>query len=554
MSDQAAGWRGWPHSRRPGAWAGVAAATAFALVLQIAFFIHRAPLNGDEGNYVLNAVHMARGEFARVNTYWSPLMSALGAALIRLGADPEVALRGINIVAVTALVPLAAWLAAATFGPTSAWLAAWLVAVCPLAADLGASAMSEPTAAALGAVGLALAIPRRKQDVPRRASALRFAAAGAVIALGGFARAETWPLIVAVPLLAAWDHSTRRLRAAGAAILAALLCLGVCVIAARSAGVPPDRMSKVRINLNLAQQGLLEDSPRRELSLYGLDRQGERVAERSVARIGASEVLLAIRRGLRELPVVAADLFRVCGSPFPLLLAPLGLLVARRREGVRAAPWALAWSVLVPVLASALTLPAPRYLLATVPGLMCLGAAGVAYFAATPAKRAEATSNEPVRPGWWAACVAALLLLPLPWTVGRPLARMASVPRAYRDAGSWMREHGLRGSMLARPGTYVSIYAGVPEYTFMPATDIESALSYARRHGISFMVLDSWLPLEVRPGFGALLTADGAADGAASRLGLERLHSEPLPDSGRVVVYRVLPTGTDQSPAQRRLR
>jgi len=516
----------------------VLAATGFALVLQAALFLFRAPLAGDEGHYVLNAVHMAHGRFAAVNTFWPPLFSALGAIPIRLGADPEIVLRFINMASVIALVPLGARLSMAAFGPVSVLPAAWLLAVCPLASNLGASTLSEPIGAVFGAVGLALALPWREGTPTGRASPWRFAAAGAVVALGGFGRVEIWSLLPAVFALALWAPLTRNLRAGLAVILGAALCAGAVEVGARTAGLPHDRLAKIRVNLVLNARELQTASAERERVLYGLGADGERVPVASDVDPSAHTMFAAVRRAIRQVPTVIKDLLRSVRSPFPLLLAALGLLFARRRRGSRGAPWALGFAALAPMLAATLTLPAPRYLLPAMPPLMALAGGGVAYLAGALRGRDAAAGRRPrlwAHAGTWVVVAA---LLPLPWCLTIPLGRQKAVPRAYHDMGGWLGSHGHREHMLAPLGTYVSYYAGVPEYTFMPVADIDATLGYARRHGIALLVVDSRLRLDVRPGFAQLLDDDPMAP---QELGLLRLHVEPINASERVLAYQILP-------------
>jgi hypothetical protein len=132
-----------------------------------------------------------------------------------------------------------------------------------------------------------------------------------------------------------------------------------------------------------------------------------------------------------------------------------------------------------------------------------------------------------------------LILLPLPWAIGRPLREAAEVPRAYKDAGRWVADNLPTGRFLARPGTYVSYYAGVLEYTWMPAADAAATADYARRRGIRYICLDGRLSLSTRPGFDRLLSD---SESAGRERGLRLVYDNGRRGADRIVIFEVDPS------------
>jgi hypothetical protein len=320
--------------------------------------------------------------------------------------------------------------------------------------------------------------------------------------------------------------------------VAATLGLG----AIQAAGWTRDYFSKGTIAMSLAGRGLYEDPVTADRVVYGLTPGGERVVDEPGRSMSPAMLIPTARRALRQWPQIVQNLVTECASPLPLLLAPIALLALRWPRRARAVPWALGLAAALPVAISSCVEPIPRYLLPAIPFLMALAAGGVALGVLSRPPGAVAAGVPPVAaavsPRGVALWFALLVLVPLPWAVGRTMNGIAGMPRVYRETGLWMREHLERGRMLARPGTYISYYAGVPEYTWMPAASIEATLAHARRKGIRYLVLDGRLSLASRPGFAALL--EGASD-PATKLGLRGLYTNGDPGADRIIVYQIFP-------------
>lgn len=533
--------------RARGATLGVAGATGASLILQAVFFAHRAPLRGDEGHYVLNALCIARGEFEQVRAFWSPLYSALGAIPVLLGMDPEAACGLVNLLATVALVPVTAWLAAVAFGSAAAVFAAWMIATCPLVAGFGARMFSEPTAALLGAMALALALPSRAAR-PGRRIVVRYFAAGALAVLATLGRNEMFPMMGIVVACGLWGAGPRPRRAAGASLAGVVVTAALLGAVLHSEGWMVRYLSKPG-SLAIVGARLSESPEDLDLANYGLTPDGERMAEQPGASLSFTPAMgkHVVRRALREWPVVFYHLLQGCASPFPLLLAAIGLLVVPWRKGYRVVPLTLGLCAALPLVTSTLVHHQPRYLMPGMPFLMVLAAGGVAngLLCRRSEEIAEATE---VQAGSRATRVlliwiGLLILVPLPWTVSRPLKQMAAIPRVYREVGHWMRDNLPSGRMLARPGTYVSYYAGVPEYTFFPASDAATTIKYARRNQVRYLVVDGRLCCEIRPGVGELLVGD---DEFACALGLRQVYANDAVGPDRVVIYEL----SDEEPGR----
>ncbi|MCK4547977.1 MAG: hypothetical protein KAW17_11110 [Candidatus Eisenbacteria sp.] len=524
--------------------AGVFAATILSLSLQVLFFPKDPPLNGDESHYVMNAYHIAHGQFAQVDGFWSLFYSALSAIPVMLGAQPDTACRLVNTIAVVALVPATAWIAASAFGAAAALFAAWMVATCSLVAGLGPSCFSEPAAVLMAALALGLALPRQLQSGNARVTA-RYVAAGALAIVSALGRIEMAPLIVVVVACALSAPGPRPRWAVFATVIGAGVTAILLGLVLQAGGWTGAYMGKAG-NFMLVSQELLDPSSEKELAHYGLTEDGEAAWEARERIEGRSFYLtpqMAVpvaRRFIQRWPDVVAKLVKGCASPLPLLLVLIGLLLAKRRDGFRIAPWGIAVTAALPLVGAACVAPHSRYIMEAVPFVMVLAAGGVANgILWRPEERATGQESAKGRSGHTRALLVwttLLVLLPAPFAVYRPLRRLAELPTVYREAGLWMRDNLPPGRMLCQPGCAVSYYAGIPEYTFFPASDLGSTVAYARRKGIRYLVLDGRLSLETRPGVGELMRGD---EELANRLALRWVHDNEANGPDRVVIYEV---------------
>jgi hypothetical protein len=530
---------------RDRAW--IAAAAGLALTFQLVLLVNRPPISGDEGKYVINALKIARGELDQVDAYMSPLFSALAAILVRAGIDPEVACRLVNLTATVSLIPATAWLAALVAGWGAAPLAAWMVATCPLVSSLGATGYSEPSAVLFLTIACALVVPRRDPVAAARARG-RAALAGVLCVLAVLVRSELLPMAAAV--VACGLRGARGL-AARALVASALVAAAAAGIALKTTGWGDDYGSKATVALSFAARGLLRDPVTAEKTIYGLTQDGEASVDTAGQTVSIRSLFQAARRVFRLWPLVLSTLMFECASPLPLLVAPIGLLSLGRARCPGASACALALGAALPVAMASVLAPVARYLVPSIPFLMVLAAAGATSWAAgATAGAAPALAPAPsssLAPGGRRKTLAALLLvaLPLPWAVNRPLPSTVSVPTVYREIGHWMRDHLPAGRMLARPGTYVSYYAGIPEYTWIPAAPAAEVVDFARRRGARYLVVDGRLPLANRPGFDALIAGDTAK---AAALGLASVHANDRPGVDRVVIYEIAAAPTDSGP------
>lgn len=546
--------------------AAIAAAALAELLLQIFFMLRRAPLVGDEGNYLFNALAIARGDFGTVSAYNSPLYSVLAAVPVALGVDPEIACRAVNAIAVVALVAITGVVAGAIFTPLAGVLAAWMIVSCPLVAWMGNSALSEPTATVFATAALALVarrFGRREWEEPvlpepgegarsgrdTGATSARFVAAGVLGVVAMLGRSELGYVVLLVGACALWGGHRPR-RAVAMVVAGAAVCALLAFAALSSAGWARGYFSKGTIVVSLAGRGLFDDPATAERVVYGLTPDFERAVDAPGRSLSPGMLLPTARRALRQWPKMIENLVTECASPLPLLLAPLALFAIGWPASRRVVPWALGLAAALPIAISSCVEPVPRYLLPCIPFLMTLAAGGVTHVVLERRSPLEPrSSSSPHRPRSFrhvALWFALLVLVPLPWALGRTLNGIASIPRVYRETGIWMRDHLERGRLLARPGTYISYYAGVPEYTWMPAAGIRETLAHARKKEIRYLVLDGRLSLAARPGFAELLAGETEAP---RRLGLRGVYTNGRKDADRIIVYEILPGEVPDSVA-----
>ncbi len=358
---------------------------------------------------------------------------------------------------------------------------------------------------------------------------------GASAALAILVRPE---LLYVIPVMLAFalSGSRRRGRRVAALLAGFLLAGGLATCAMAAVGWSGGYLFKGTVNVSLAARGAFEDPAEIERIVYALTADGERAIDEPARRLTLASLLAVVRRALRIWPDVAGNLLRALASPIPLFLAPLAFLVVRGSRD-RTALVGIAFMAAAPLAMAACVAPHQRYLASAIPFWAILGAGG-----AIRLTNGSETAAEPTRSGLRIGrrniLVAVLLIAPpLPWAVHRPIRESREVPTVYRDAGRWMGEHLPRGRMLAGSGTYVSYYAGVPEYTFMPAATAEAIVFHARKKGIRYIVLDGRLRYSLRPGLEATFRED--AD-ALDRLGLRPVHSNRRNGGDRVVVLEVL--------------
>lgn len=514
-------------------------ATGTAACRQAFLLARHPPLIGDEGHYAMNALRIAAGRPSEVDAFFSPLYSALSALPIRLGIDPEIACRGVNALLVTALVPGTAWLAGLLFGPAAAGLAAWAMFACPLAASLGATALSEPTATLLGTLALGAALSSDRGPSSSARVDPRFFLASVLAALAAVARSETAIFLLLVFLLACSGERGGRRRAVVGALAGAAVAFALIGVVFQINGWTRAFLSKGTINVSFTTRDLFDDPVQSETVIYGLTPEGDRKVDEEGRKVAARSLIPLAGRAVRRWPTVSANLLHGLASPFPIFLAAFACLASAGGGRLRAARWVLALGAAIPVATSASLFPMPRYVMPAIPPLLVLAAGGAVEHAASRESRGPDGSDAGARAKshrLLALWTLLLVLVPLPFAVQRPLRQAEDVPRAYKETGEWMRRNLPAGRMAARPGTYVSYYAGIPEYTWIPAADATSTVRYMRKHGISYLVIDGLLPLEARPGFRELLASP---EEAARGVGLEVVHSNGRTGWERVVVFRL---------------
>lgn len=472
------------HGRFPVVWGIIVGG---GIVVRAAFLGCRAVLGGDEVHYAESLHRFMEGRFIEgVSDYWSFFYPLAALPLGKLYGSAEPALRLLSVICGGAVVVPCMLLARRLWGDRAALIAGVLVALHPTLIQFSTAAMTESFFTFFIMTALYLLV-RFLQDgggwVPLFC--------GVVLGFAYMARQEAQFILVlfVVVLLLRPRGVSRGRRIARAALLTAFFVLATLphVLLLRAKTGRWTAGSKAAVNLSSPL--IWEDTLERERYVYGLDESG---TERRIETIGAENpvVMLWRRRSMvvsRYLPNLtrgAAHMPGLLATPFLLLLVPLGLFGRSWRRSDRTAECALLLLGIFPFALYAIFRVDTRYLVPFLPIYLLWGARGCGV--------AVSWLRENITPRTGPAIAVLFVMLAslVPFTVRRYSLLAATQPVGHRRVGQWIKENSGEGArVLAPSGWSVSYYAGNPIATYIPWTDPDGLVRFARHHRFEYIVL-----------------------------------------------------------------
>ena len=448
-----------PKSPFPIARIAFALALIAALVLRLWITTRNTGLTMDSPLYVRMAEALAHGSALPGPAHHGyPALIALAGTVIPGREWPG---RVVSLLAGVALVAIVYALARRRLSPAWSAVAAWLVALHPLAALYSGAIMTEAWLVAL-MYGAVLALSHHGP-----------LAAGGLFGLGWLVRPEALAVAPAAALLVrpTWRHVLWMLLGIAAFVLPYTAFLrwerGAWMLTPKTVLVRPLAGDRRQAEWRLTDSTAVADS----VSLA----ERSRVAAPSIAR----EYL---PRLVRHAGVLLES------WPWPLMaLAALGA-------------WA-AWGALFSPLVLLLGLPLlavpfdARFALLFLPALAVFAAAGAAWVSVRFERQRMVV----------AAVASALLALGVFLTWNGPPGALAlhfddgPMPQ-MREAGAWLRGQGRAGLRVMDRKAYVPFFAGA-EHVQFPNDDYDRVLEYARRGRVDYIVFEEYLIPVLRPQF-----------------------------------------------------
>jgi 4-amino-4-deoxy-L-arabinose transferase-like glycosyltransferase len=286
--------------------------------------------------------------------------------------------------------------------------------------------------------------------------------------------------------------------------------------------------------VNLSSPLIWDGGLGREQYVYSLNEEG---TERRIEEIGRENPLRIIwrarngiarayfrnmHRGFNGLPVLLI-------SPFLLVLIPLGIFGRRWERETRGIELLLVILGLFPFLLYSIFSVQTRYMLPFLPVYLMWAALGCEVLVGW------IRDNISRRPAAGMAVLIIIFASLAYMTVRRYSYTRDHLPVEYRQIGNWIRDNvDGKVRILAHSGCAISYYAGVPEATFIPWTDPEGLLKYARHHGYTHLAAEKEYFLRSRPPLAGILDPSGHP-------GLEPVTVFSNTPGGRIILFRILP-------------
>jgi hypothetical protein len=509
---------------------------AGALLFRLVFLSAPRVLTGDEGHYAESLFRFLHGSFLEgVSDYWSFLYPFAAIPFGAFAHDAETGLRLLSAVSGAALVVPSTMIARRLWGNRAAVFAGLFIALQPNLISFSTAAITESLYSLLLMCALYLFL--RGMD---GGGIRRYAAAGAALGLAYLVRPEAIVILVLFALFAlahkgnagpgaSFAARTRR-SIVMAVFFAAMLIPYLFLLRAATGGWTGGSKAAV----NLSSPVVWQDDLAREEYVYRLNDGGtarriDDLAGESALKVFwrqkgaiASGYPAKMGAGFGLLPLLFS-------SPFLLLLVPLGLLGRIWRREDRGAESLILMLGLFPFVFYPLFRVELRYLVPYLPVYLLWAGAGCAvlldWFAACVSARRAAS-----------ATLASLVFLSLvPYTVHRYAVMGQSQPLEWKEIGRWIGENETPAPrILAQSGCSISYYAGNPAAAFIPWTDAEGLVRYARFHRYECLVVDEDYFRAARPTLRSILDDPPP--------GLEALKEFRSESGGRILIYRVKPS------------
>jgi hypothetical protein len=503
-----------------------------ALLLRALFTSARLVLSGDEVHYAESLHLFMQGRIIEgLSDYWSFFYPFAAVPFGLIYGDAETGLRLLSAISGAVLLLPCMLIARNLWGSRSALFAGLLVALHTNLIVFSSAAMTESFYSLLLLLALFFFL-RMMQEGRRRNLIL----AGLLLGLACLARQEAQfvlYLFVLILITGKGGMGVRgpaRRRAAGVVLLILFYVIPLIPYSAVLYEKTGRWHTGSKASVNLSSPVVWEEGLDRERYVYSLDDVG---MDRRIEEIGRMNPLVILwrqkgaiaaryfeefSRGTRLVPLLLA-------TPFLLVLVPVGLFGRRWRE--HGPETTLLLVGLFPFLLYPVFEVEIRYLVPYLPLYLLWGGAGCAVMM-------RWLEDNVARNALVAAVMLFVVFFSLvPYSIRRYSRIRQSQPIEYREIGLWIGERCESGvRILAPPGTSYSYYAGNPAATFIPWTDPEGLLRYARRHRFDYLVLEERYISSRRPMLGQLLSDEGYP-------GLERVKTFSPPNSGTVMLYRI---------------
>ena len=508
-----------------------------ALILRALFMQARLVLSGDEVHYAESLHHFLNGRFIDgVSDYWSVLYPLAAVPFGRLYGGVEPALRLVSVLSGAAAVVPIMYIASRLHGWRAALFTGALVAMHPTLITFSAAAMTEPLYSLLLMMSVLFMILFMERGGWRE-----LVPAGLLLGLAFLVRQEA-QFILAIYLLAILiGRGGEGLKApAGrrigrAAVMAGLFIVVTLPYLAAVHQKTGRWTAGSKAAVNLSSPAIWEEGLERERYVYSLNEEGTRRRIDEIGSEGAVRVLWRQRGAIasRYLPEMNGGvklLPLLLGTPLLLILVPLGLFGRAWKRERRGAEFLLLVLGFFPFVLYSIFRIEIRYLVPFLPLYLLWGGVGcdvIVTWVRENVSRHRALGL---------ATLLVIFMSLVPVTIRRYASVRRSQPLEYIEIGRAVASLGERGKVLAHPGCSASFYAGVPEATFIPWTDMEGLRRYARMHGYRYLVVDEDYIRGFRPTLGGFL------DGSDME-GFERVLSVVKETGGAVVLYRFEPDG-----------
>ncbi|HUV36929.1 MAG TPA: glycosyltransferase family 39 protein [Patescibacteria group bacterium] len=520
-----------PHAERRRFLVSMGILAGGALVVRAAFLGCRMVLSGDEVHYAESLHRFMEGRFTEgFSDYWSFFYPFLALPFGKIYGSAEPALRLLSVICGGAVVVPCMLIARRLWGDRAALLAGILIALHPSLIQFSTAAMTESLSALLVSTALYLLI-RFLQDGGR----WFFVAGGVVLGLAYLTRQEAQfilALVVVVVLLAGAGTVPRGKRLVRAAVLAAFFIVTILPSVFLLRAKTGRWTGGSKASVNLSSPLIWEDGIERERYVYGLNESG---TGRRIDEIGRESVLATlwrqrdavVSRYFPNLTRGVALLPNLLASPFLLLLVPLGLFGRGWRRGDRMIEFVLLLVGILPFVLYAVFRIDFRYLVPFLPVYLLWGARGCGVLVSW------LRENVSPRPILSVITLFVILASLVPFTVRRYALLAASQPVEYREIGRWIRDNGGGGAMILAPsGWSVGYYAGNPLATFIPWTDPDGLIRYARYHRFEYLVLGTAYIEHARPALEPLVREPEYP-------GFELIHTFTDRSGGEILLYRL---------------
>jgi hypothetical protein len=507
-----------------------------ALLLRAAFVASRAVLGGDEIHYAESLHRLMEGRILDgVSDYWSFLYPFVSLPFGLMYGDAESGLRLCSILCGSALVIPSVLIAFRLWGRKAALFAGVLVALHTNLIDFSTAAMTESLYALLLMFSLYLLV-RCIQGAGHASLVLL----GVMLSLAYQTRQEAqfitvlFVIVVLVGRGGAGLGGRLRLRIGRAAML--VLIFLVCsvpysILMHRKTG---EWTSGSKAAVNLSSPRIWEDGLDRERYVYGLNDDGiarkiDEIGDMSVFEVLwrrkgsiAAGYFQKLSRGFHLVPMLLT-------TPLLLLLVPLGLFGRRWSKSGRAVELVMLLVGVFPFVLYAVFLVQIRYLVPFLPIYLLWGARGCEVIGKW------LRENVPQGAAVHTAVLLVVFASLIPFTINRFSVVRAGQRVEYREIGRWIRGNTDGDvKVLAHPGCPVSYYAGDPEASFIPWTDPEGLIHFARHHQYGYLVVDEGYFRTLRPQLVQFLENDPFP-------GVETLESFTGIDGGMIRVHKLSP-------------